>query len=498
MRLALGAGRSQIVGQLLVESLLLASVGALLGVGLAWWGRGLLLALRPFGNTTVVLDLPIDGRVLGFTVSVAVTTAILFGLAPALRATRVDLTTEFQNGARTLGSGSRSRLNQVLMVVQVALSLVLLVGTGLFVRTLRNLQGIDAGFNRRDLVMFQIDATSAGYAREQFAALHARLQERLEQIPGVRTVTFSRVALLSRVRQNNTITVTGLTPPPDAAAGVNMNGLAPNFFDAMALPIVLGRGFTARDTAAAPAVAVVNQALVRKYFGGENPIGREIVHTYGPFDNVMAQVVGVAADAKYTDLRSPVPPTLYVAAAQRPGGEANFALRLAVPPANVFPAIRAAVRDIDPALPVMNLRTLDEQIDRLHGQELLFARLSGFFGVLALGLAAVGLYGLMSYATVRRTSEIGLRMALGAVPARVLSMMLRESLLLVCAGIAAGIAAASASSRLVASMLYGLSPADPLTYASVALLLIAVALLASLLPALRASRVDPMTALRAE
>jgi hypothetical protein len=241
-------------------------------------GPRLLLALRPFGNATVVLDLPIDGRVLGSTVAVAVTTAVLRTRA-ALRARASISRPSSRTAARTLGGGSRSRLSQALMVVQVALSLVLLVGTGLFVRTLRNLDGIDAGFNRRDLVMFQVDATSAGYAREQFAALHARLQERLEQIPGVRTVTFSRIALLSRVRQNNTITVTGLTPPSDAAAGVNMNGLAPNFFDAMALPIVLGRGFTARDTAVAPAVAVVNQALARKYFGGENPIGKSFTPT---------------------------------------------------------------------------------------------------------------------------------------------------------------------------------------------------------------------------
>jgi predicted permease len=324
------------------------------------------------------------------------------------------------------------------------------------------------------------------------------LQQRLERIPGVRTVTFSRVALLSRVRQNNRIAVTGLTLPADAAFGVNINGLAPNFFDAMGLPIVLGRGFTERDNASAPNVVVVNQSLAQKYFGGENPIGREIVHSYGPFETVRSQVVGVAADAKYTDLRSAVPPTMYVAAAQRPGGEANFALRLAVPPGGLVNAIRAAVREIDPSLPVLNLRTLDEQIDRLHGQERLFARLSGFFGVLALGLASVGLYGLMSYAAQRRTNEIGLRIALGAVPAHVLRMMLGESLAIVGAGIAAGVAGAWASSRLVASMLYGLSPADPLTYLSVAIVLIVVALLASLLPALRASRVDPMTALRAE
>jgi predicted permease len=366
------------------------------------------------------------------------------------------------------------------------------------VRTLRNLEDVNAGFNRHGLVLFQVDATSAGYARERFAALHASIQERLERIPGVRAATFSRVAVLSRVRQNNTISVPGLPLPPDAPAGVNMNGLSHNFFAVMELPIVVGRGFTGRDDATAPRVAIVNQALARKYFGPENPIGHQIVHTTGPFNRVTVEVVGVAGDAKYTDLRNPVPPTLYVPAPQQPGGEANFALRLAAPNATIFPAIRAAVGEIDRTLPVLNLRTQDEQIDRLHAQELLFARLSGIFGLLALALACVGLYGLMSYTTVRRTGEIGLRLALGARPARVLRMMLRESLALVCLGVVCGVAAANGSSRLVATMLFGLTPTDPLTYAAAAALLIAVALLASFLPALRASRLEPTEALREE
>jgi predicted permease len=502
LRLALGATRSRIVRQLLAESLLLAFAGAALGAVLAWWSRDLLLALRPFGNTSVVLDLPLDARVLGFTIASAAATALLFGLAPALRATRVELTTEFQGGTRSL-VGSRSRLSQALMVVQIALSLVLLVSTGLFIRTLGNLGGVDAGFNRRGLILFGIDATSAGYTREQFAALQSRVQERLERLPGVRAATFSSVALLSRVRQNKRITVPGYAPPPGASMIVNTNGLAPNFFTAMELPLVLGRGFSGRDDAAAPRVAVVNQAFVRTYCAGENPVGRRI--GIGPAPSDQVEVVGVAADAKYTELRGATPATIYLPAFQRLDGNANFALRLAaarpgedggVDLGVVFPAIRAAVREIDPALPVLNLRTQDEQIDRLHSQELLFARLSGLFGVLALALASVGLYGLMSYAVLRRTAEIGLRMALGALPWHVLRMILRESLTLVCLGVAAGIAGACAASRVIAAMLFGLSPTDPVTYGASALILAAIALLASLLPARRASRVDPMIAFR--
>jgi len=499
LRLALGAGRLRIVGQLLAESLLLASAGAVLGTALAWSSRGLLLALRPFGNTSVVFDLPLDARVLTFTIAVAVTTSLLFGLAPALRATRVDLTSEFQGGSRLPGGRGRSRLSQGLMAVQIALSLVLLVTTGLFMRTLSHLQAVDAGFNRHNLVLFSVDATSAGYPREQFTALQGRLQARLEKIPGVRGAAFSRVALLSRVRQNNTITITGAPPPPDSAAGVNMNGVSANFFTAMELPIVLGRGFSDRDDAAAPPVAVVNQTLVKKYLGLENPIGRRLVYTLGPAGSFTADIIGVAGDAKYTDLRAPVPPTLYLPTPQQPGGSASFALRIAASdPAAVFPSIRAAVREIDPTLPVLDLRTQDEQIDRLHAQERLFARLSGFFGVLALSLACVGLYGLMSYAVLRRTAEIGLRLALGARPLQVVRMMLRESLAVVGLGLLAGLAAAAALSRLVAAMLFGLSPADPLTHLAAATVLGAVALVASSLPALRAARLEPTEALREE
>ncbi len=499
LRLALGASRRRIVTQLLTESLLLAFVGAALGTALAWWTRDLLVALRPFGNASVVFDLPLDGRVLGFTIGVTVATALLFGLAPALRATRVDLSAQFQGGTRTLGRRDRSRLSQALMVVQVALSLVLLVSTGLFARSLGNLQNVDAGFNRRGLILFRLDATSAGYRRDQFAALQTRVQERLERLPGVRAATFSSVALLSGTRQNKRIAVPGYVPVPGVPLVVNTNGLAPNFFATMELPLVLGRGFTAQDVEAAPRVAIVNQTFVRTYMAGENPVGRRIGIGPAPTDQV--EIVGVAGDAKYTELRGGAPATIYLPAFQRIDGTANFALRLAAEQggeASVFAAIRASIREIDPALPVLNLRSQAEQIDRLHAQELLFARLSAVFGALALALACVGLYGLLSHTVARRTGEIGLRMALGAPAGQVQRMILGESLTLVLLGVVVGSAAAWFTSRLIATMLFGLTPADPATYATVALGLGAVALLASLLPARRASRIDPIVALRIE
>jgi predicted permease len=497
IRLALGARRSRIVRQLLAESLVLAFAGAALGILLAWWSRDLLLALRPFGNTAVVLDLPLDARVLGFTVLCAAATALLFGLAPALRATRVDLTTEFQGGARALGGGSRARLGQALMVIQVALSLILLVSTGLFLRTVRHLEDVDAGFNRRGLVLFRIDATSAAYSRDRFDQLHARIQERVAALPGVRGATFSRVALLSRTRQNMTFSIPGRPAPRDAPTNVLTNGLASNFFEVMELPLILGRAFTERDDAAAPKVGIVNQTFARTYFGSESPLGRQIAFS-APSFRERVEIVGVAADAKYTELRGATPATVYLPALQQLDGTANFALRTAREPAAVFSAIRAAVREIDPTLPVLNLRTQAEQIDRLHGQERLFARLSGFFGLTALALACVGLYGLMSHAVLQRTGEIGLRIALGAVPRQILRMIVRESLLLAALGIALGVAAAYWSSRLVSAMLFGVSPRDPVTYVAVALILVATAIFATLLPAYRASRVEALAALRTQ
>jgi predicted permease len=496
VRLALGASRARIVRQLLGESLLLAVAGAGLGLALAWWGRDLLMALRPFGNTRVVLDLPLDMRVLAFTTAATLGTALLFGLWPALRATDLDLNTEFQSGGRTLGGG-RSRLGRGVMVVQIALSLVLLVSTGLFMRTLVNLQRVDAGFNRHGLILFRIDAASAGYRTGQFTTLHARLQQALEELPGVHAVTFSSTALLSRVRQNKRIAVPGHSASTTLPI-VNTNGVALNFFRALELPVVIGRDFTALDNGAAPKVAIVNQAFVRQYFDGQNPIGEPIVIAS---NSERIEVVGVSADAKYTELRSAMPPTVYFPALQQVDGAAAFAVRVAGPNPNAaatFPAIRSAVRQIDPALPVLDLRTQDEQIDRLHGQELLFAKLSGLFGGVALLLACVGLYGLMSHAVVRRTGEIGLRMALGALPGQVLRIVLRECLLLVGLGLLTGIALASGTGRLVASMLFGVTPVDPITYLTVAAVLVIVAVLASIAPARRASRIDPVMALKVE
>ena len=499
LRLAIGASRARIVRQLLGESVLLAFTGTAFGILLAYWSRGLLLGLRQFNGDRAVLDLPLDGRVLAFTIVVTCGTALLFGLAPALHASRVDLAAEFQSGARLLGRRGRSRLGQTLMVVQIALSFVLLISAALFIQTLRNLERVATGFNTQGLALFRIEATPAGYPSRAFTTIHARVQERLERIPGVQAATFSRVPLLAGTRANRRTSIPGYTPPAGASMIININGISPNFFTAMGIPLLLGRSFTPRDGEDSPRVAIVTNAFVRRYFAGENPVGRHI--TFDASLTTLAseiEIVGVARDAKYTTVREAEPVTIYLPASQMLEGVANYYVRTAGDPAAIVPAIRRAVREIDPGLPVIDFRTQEQQIARRNSQERVFAQLSGFFGVAALILACVGLYGLMSYLVLQRTGEIGLRLAIGAIPVQVLRMVLRESIALVAVGLVVGLGVAYGVGRFVDSMLFGLSAADPLTYVVVAGALITVTLLASLRPAHRAARVDPMIALRAE
>ena len=428
LRLALGASRGRIVRQLLTESLLLAFAGAALGHGPG------LVEPRPVAGAAAVRQR--IGRARSAD-RCAVSSAspspspspqhCSSGSRPRC-GPRASIWAPSSRAARARWGGGRSRLSQALMVVQIALSLVLLVEH----RPLRAHAREPAGRGRRvqpprPRPLPHRRHVGRLHPLNSTPALQTRLQERLESLPGVRAATFSSVALLSSVRQNKTGHRPGHAPPPGTPMIVNTNGLAPNFFAAMELPLVLGRGFTGRDEVAAPRVAVVNQAFVRDLLGRREP-HRPSHRIGGRFRSDQVEIVGVAGDAKYTTLRGAAPPTIYLPALQHLDGNANFAVRLAIRTEpererrrSCHAAIRAAVRDIDPALPVLNLRTQDEQIDRLHAQELLFARLSGFFGLIALALACVGLYGLMSHAVLRRTGEIGLRMALGAWPAHVLA-----------------------------------------------------------------------------
>lgn len=497
VRLAIGASRWRLVRQLLTESVLLAVLGGAVGVLFAYWGKDLLLSLRPWGGGVLGLELNIDLRVLGFTFAVSLATGLLFGLAPALRATRVDLTSALKDNARSLTGGSRSLLTKSLIVLQVAMSLVLLVGAGLFVRTLRNLQNVDLGFNRENLLLFNVEPGLNGYDRAKMAQLYRRMTERLEAEPGVRSATVSLIPLLSGQAQTRGIVVQGYTPQPGAEDDAKVNTVGASFFETMEIPILLGRGLSTRDEETAPKVAVINQLMAHKYFGDENPLGRRFGFG-GPETSGQIEIVGVTRDAKYTDMRSETESTIYLPYLQNVPRHATFIVRTSGNASAAAASVREAVREVDSNLPLFGVTTQSEQADESLTQERLFATLSSFFGVLALLLACIGLYGVMSYGVARRTNEIGIRMALGASAPRVTLMVMRETMLVVVTGVVIGLAAAVATTRLIAAMLFGLAPTDPLTISFAVLVMICVAALAGYLPARRAAKVDPMVALRYE
>ncbi|MEK6303552.1 MAG: ABC transporter permease [Acidobacteriota bacterium] len=497
IRLAIGASRWRLVRQLLTESLLLATLGGAVGVLFAYWGKDLLLVLRPWGGGELALDLKLDLRVLGFTIVVSLLTGLVFGLAPALRVTRIDLTPALKDNARSATGGSRSLLTKSLIVVQVAMSLVLLVSAGLFVRTLRNLQNVDLGFNRENLLLFSVEPGLNGYDRPQMAQLYRRMTERLEAVPGVRSATVSLIPLLSGQAQTRGIVVQGYTPQPGAEDEAKVNTVGARFFETMEMPILLGRGLSTRDEETAPKTAVINQLMAHKYFGDENPLGRRFGFG-GPETSGQIEIVGVTGDAKYTDMRSETQPTIYLPYLQSIPRHATFIVRTSGNAAAMATPIREAMHEVDSNLPLTDVKTQSQQADDSLAQERLFATLSSFFGVLALLLACVGLYGVMSYGVARRTNEIGIRMALGASAPRVTRMVMRETMGVVLLGVVIGLGAAVATTRLIAAMLFGLAPTDPVTISVAVLLMTGVAAVAGYLPARRAARVDPMVALRYE
>ena len=488
VRLSLGATRGRLIRQLLTESLLLASLGGALGVLVGYWGQRLLPG--PPGQAT-----SLDWRVLAFVLGITGLTGIIFGVAPAFRATGMSVSTALKENSRSV-VGSRSWLSRLLLVVQVAISLVLLVGAGLFLRTLQNLRHVDVGFNPQNLVIFRVNPQLNRYDDQRTRRLYEELTDALRAAPGVRAVTGSQPALLSGSVNGTGIFVQGRTYGPDAKVDINRLVVLPNFFDIMGIPMLTGRGFTARDDDKAPKVVILNSAAVRKYFPGENPLGRRIGGS--PEENATMEVVGIVRDVKYNSVRDEVPPTMYVPYAQTRGGGVMLEVRTAGDPVSAMGGIREAVRRIDPNLPIMDMWTQIEQIERRFLQEKLFAQANAFFGGLAVVLAAVGLFGLMSYSVSRRTNEIGIRMALGARSQDVLRLVMWESMTLVVVGIVIGLGVALGTSRLVETLLFGLAPTDVFSIATAILVMIIVSTLAGYLPARRASRVDPMVALHQE
>jgi predicted permease len=503
MRTALGAGRLRLVRQLLTESLLLALLGGVLGVLFAHGGTRGLQSVMQVPSDPVSLRLAPDGRVLLFTTAVALLTGLLFGLAPAYRSSRIDLASALKGAAGSLAGGaSRQRLHPSLIVAQVALSLVLLIGAGLFVRTLRNLKGLDAGFNRENVILFNLNFTRQPDAA-RWPALYKELLGRLEVLPGVRSASLFSEGYLTGFDWT-----TGLCPEGYVAApGENLEcadvRVGSRFFETFGTTLLSGREFGPQDerpvgkaNATTPGTAIINQTLARRYFGTEDPLGRLIVSTGS---QKHFEIVGVVPDAKYRSLREPSPPTFYIPFFQEPGGGwAHFALRTTGNPRATMASLTSVVRDVDRTVRVRDVRTMNDVVNASVHQERLLAHLGGFFGLFALALACFGLYGVLSFAVVQRTREIGVRVALGARRRDVLSLVVGRGLRLALLGSGIGLVGAFGLTRLVANLLFGVTPADPLTFVSVTLLLLAVTVLASWLPARRAARIDPMVALRSE
>jgi len=490
VRRALGATRLRLIRQLLTESLLLAAMGGVLGLLVGYWGKQLLPGVT--GNMTAL-----DGRVLVFVSLITGLTGFVFGVAPALRGTSMTVSSALkESGGRVIGT--RSLLGKSLLIAQVAISLVLLVGAGLFLRTLYNLRRVDVGFDPQKLLLFRITPQLNRYDQQHMLTLYRDLLERLRTVPGVRGAAMSQPALLSGSTSSTSIFIQGRSYPAGAQRGGSIHRLivSPNFFEVMGIPVLMGRGLTERDSEGAPKVAVINEAAARTYFPNENPVGQR----FGPSIEATGayEIVGILRDAKYNSVRDAAPPTMYVPYLQARPGNAVFEVRSAGAPESVVGAIREAVRQVDPDLPLMDVSTQIEQVERRFLQERLFAQAYSLFGGLALLLAAIGLFGLMSYNVARRTNEIGIRMALGAQRQDVLRLVMRESMMLVAIGVAAGLGIAIAASRLVTALLYGISPIDGITMLLAVGIMVLISAIAGYIPARRASRVDPLLALRYE
>ncbi|MFB3825542.1 MAG: ABC transporter permease [Bryobacteraceae bacterium] len=519
IRLSIGAARWRLVRQLLVESVLLSVLGAAAGTAFAWVGVRILMGFAPRGGFPLTLDLTPDWRVLLFLFAVALAAGTLAGLAPALRATRPEILPWLKSETAPPGFGGRRfDLRKGLVVVQIALSVLLIAGAALFVRSLANLRGLDPGFRRENVLLVSIDPRLIGYKAQQVKTFFDRLITGTQRLPGVRSASGAAIVPLGGMRWNGDVTVEGYRRKADERPYVDFNTVTPRWFETVGIPILLGRDFREQDIPLVAKdrpenfkpemeddwrgdiarVAVVNESFARRYFGGQSPVGKRFSQGMEYRAGKSFEIIGVVRDAHYFNLREEVEPMVYVPAWTAASERMWLCVRTAGEPAALISGVRRRVREIDPGLWIMNARTLEQNLDDNIVQERMVATLSGLFSLLALALAAVGLYGVMAHAVTRRTREIGIRMAMGAPRGEVLWMVLRDALLMAAAGAVLGIPAALALSKLAASLLFGVSPQDPVTLAAAVALLGVVAAAASWLPARRAATVDPMDALRYE
>jgi predicted permease len=491
VRLALGAGRGRIIRQLLTESLLLSFFGAGLGALLAYSGTKSLAAFfAKNSNAPMELDLHLTMPVLLFTIAVTLLTGICFGSLPAIRGARASVSSDLKVNSRTTTMKSFAT-GSGLVVLQVGLSMVVLTGAGLLLRTLDQLRSVNPGFDTRNVLLFSIEPSLAGYKSEQINSLYTNLQGRLAALPGVISVSYSSDALLDGGLWTQTVRIEGQTD--DKSVESQMLAVGPAFFKTMKIPLLEGRMLQQEDVAPGRHAAMVNRSFAKRFVGARDPLG---LH-FGGDDkkDPKWEIVGVVGDTKYATLRAAEAPTAYVPLLDN---GATFVVRTKAKPEGLISPVRNAVNAVDNNLPVVRVRTQEETIDRLLFSQRLLARLFGLFGLLGIVLACIGLYGLLSYEVARRTRELGIRAALGANRKDILLLVVRQGLVLVICGAAVGIGAALAVTRLLASLLFHVRPTDPLTFISVSVLLLAVGIVACLLPARRATRVDPMVALRYE
>jgi predicted permease len=499
VRLALGAGRASIVRQLLLESIVLAMVGGALGAGLAVAIDRALIRFLPSGHTPLSISSTPDWTVLAFTFAISLAAGALFGLVPALQSTRPKLAATLKDQAGAVIRGGNAALRKSLVIAQVSLSLLLLIGAGLFLQSLRNLETLNPGFDVRDVVAFDVDPTLNRYDPKWSAEYFRRLHDRLNTLPGVESHAFALVQLLENNEWDNWVTIEGYAAKQDERPDPHMQFCSPGFFKTMRIPLLLGRDFTERDTLGAPKVAIVNQKFAKRYFGTASPLGRHIGMGIDPGTKTDIEIVGVAGDTKYENMRTEIPEEVYTSAAQRDFADGGtIYTRIAGDRTAATQLLRKEAGSIDPNVPVYDMRTLADMMETSLVTERMLATLSSVFGLLATVLAALGLYGVMAFLVARRTREIGIRMALGAAQHDVLWMVLRETLTLALIGVAIGLGCAWPLTKLVQTQLFGIAPSDFTTMAAASFGIAAVTALAGFIPAKRATTIDPIRALRWE
>jgi putative ABC transport system permease protein len=497
LRTALGASRARVVRQLLTESLVLGLVGGGLGLFLAYWGVRLLVAFSP-EDIPRVQEVSVDGRVLLWTVSLSLLAGLLAGLAPALQTSRPNLGKVLKEGGRGGGGGVRhQRMRGLLVVTEVALTLLLLTGAGLLLKSFMRLQSVDPGFNARNVLTMRVALPGYRYSgEEQFVRFGSEMLERVKNVPGVASAAVTTALPLSQVESAMSFRVDGRAgPPPGSEPIANWRSVSPDYFRTLGVPVLRGRAFNERDSRDAPGVVIVNESMARSAFPGEEALGQRLVVG---MDSKPREIVGVVGDVRHSALKEEPKPEMYVPYPQAPRAAFTLAVRTTVEPESLMSSVTSAVQSVDKDQPVYNVKTMEQFRSASVAQSRFNAYALSIFAAIALVMAAVGIYGVMAYSVTQRTHEMGIRIALGAQPGDVLRLVVKQGMLLALLGIVVGLAASLALTRVMSSLLYGVAATDLLTFATVSAALALIALTASYLPARRATRVDPMVALRYE